>query len=323
MEIAADDARITLLYVEDDYFIRGQIASVLDLRFPLITLMLAENGQDGLDLFRRHRPDIVLTDIRMPVMDGIQMAREIKRVDSSTLIIVLTAVSDTDAILETIDVGINHYVKKPVIMEKLITSINRCIDVAEARRQTRRQEETIRRMAYYDSLTGLPNRQLFTMLFQQALAHARRHSRLLALLYLDLDGFKAINDTYGHIAGDQLLQAVAERLKLCCRRGLDTISRYGGDEFVILLSDPDNSHEAAILAQKIIDAFERPFVFVEYELITSPSIGISVYPDSGTNEDELVLNADTAMYRAKKEGRNMFRLFSPQWDDEPATFVQP
>jgi diguanylate cyclase (GGDEF)-like protein len=311
MENAAADKRVTLLYVEDDSEIQDRVVSILQLKFPQITLFMEKNGQDGFDLYRTHHPDIVLTDIRMPVMDGIRMAREIKQVDKSALIIMLTAVSETDAILEAIDIGINHYVMKPVIMEKLIASVERCIEETKLKRQIRHQEESIRRMAYNDSLTGLPNRQLFNKLFHQALAHAQRHNRLLALLYLDLDRFKAVNDTHGHSVGDQLLQAVAQRLKQCCQRDQDTIARFGGDEFIILLSDPDSSLEAVSIARKIIEAFANPFVLDGHELLISPSIGISIYPDDGTHEDELVRNADTAMYSAKKEGRNRFHLFNP------------
>src|SRR6185369_11091047 len=117
--------------------------------------------------------------------------------DKSAMIIMLTAVRETDSILEAIDIGINNYVMKPVMTEKLIASLERCIEETEMRRQVRHQQEIFRCMAYYDSLTGLPNRQLFNRLLQQALAHAQRHRRMLALLYLDLDGFKSINDTHG------------------------------------------------------------------------------------------------------------------------------
>jgi diguanylate cyclase len=311
MENVADDKRIALLYVEDEPNIQEVMASFLQNTFPQITLLLAENGQDGFDLFRMHRPDIVLTDIRMPVMDGIRMAREIRRIDKSARIIVLTAVCETDSILEAIDIGINHYVMKPVTLEKLVASIEHCIEEAEMWRQIRLQEESLHRMAYYDSLTGLSNRQMFNKLFQQAVAHAQRHNRLVALLYLDLDRFKNINDTYGHTVGDQLLHAVAQRLKQCCQRDQDTIARYGGDEFIILLSDPDTPQEAVRVARNIIEAFTRPLVLPAHELLISPSIGISIYPADGISEDVLVKNADIAMYCAKKEGRNRFHLFNP------------
>lgn len=315
MKDTADRKAVTMLYVEDDAGIREQLAPMLRRIFPRIDLILAVNGQAGLDLFRSNHPDIVLTDILMPVMDGIQMAREIRRDDKSALIIVLTAVNETDAILEAIDIGINHYVIKPVSMEKLVTAVERCIEETDMRRKIRHQEESILHMAHFDALTDLPNRQLFSMLFQQALAHAQRHARLLAVLYLDLDGFKHINDTYGHAVGDQLLQAVAQRLKLCCQRNEDSIARYGGDEFIILLSDPDTTQEAVRIARKLIDAFALPLVLGEHALVISASIGISLYPHDGATVDELIRNADTAMYCAKQQGRNRFQLFSPSLDE--------
>ncbi|NVN92650.1 MAG: GGDEF domain-containing protein [Desulfuromonadales bacterium] len=117
-----------------------------------------------------------------------------------------------------------------------------------------------------------------------------------------------MNDTYGHTVGDQLLQAVAQRLKKCCQRDQDSIARFGGDEFIILLTDPDTPQEAVRIAQKIIEFFAHPLVIAGHELLISPSIGISIYPNDGTNEGELVKKADKTMYNAKKEGRNRFHV---------------
>jgi diguanylate cyclase (GGDEF)-like protein len=317
MESSADEQRaVTLLYVEDDWVIRKLVVSVLRAKFPELVLHVAENGQVGLDLFTAHGPDVVLTDIRMPVKDGIQMAREIKALDRGTQIIVLTAASDTDSILEAIDIGINHYVIKPIVMGKLIASIRHCIDEILLRRHIRQQEAFIHHLAYYDSLTGLPNRLLFNELLHQSLAQAQRHSRILAVLYLDLDRFKTVNDTLGHPVGDQLLQAVAQRLKECCRREQDTVARRGGDEFIILLSDLDSSQDAVRVARKIIDAFALPLALPGHELFISPSIGVSLFPDDGDHGELLIRNADMAMYSAKEQGRNRYHLFNPSMNEQ-------
>ncbi|GLI37072.1 EAL domain-containing protein [Geobacter hydrogenophilus] len=175
-----------------------------------------------------------------------------------------------------------------------------------------RAEERIRQMAYYDSLTGLPNRRLFNDRLRQSLALAQRHKRPLAVMFLDLDRFKLINDTLGHAVGDRLLMAVAKRLRNCCRREGDTVARQGGDEFIINLSAISDVKDAFTVAQKIIDVFRTPFVIDGHELFITTSIGISVYPHDGRSGDALVKNADVAMYRAKEQGRNNCQLFAPE-----------
>jgi diguanylate cyclase (GGDEF)-like protein len=306
--------KIRILYVEDDQTIRKMVTIILRQTFPELTLLPAENGQEGLALYERERPEIVLTDVRMPVMDGIRMAREIRNLDEHARIIVLTANSDTNRILEAIEIGINHYVLKPIDREKLQAAIEQCLAGLRLEHQLREREEHIRQMAYSDSLTGLPNRQLFNELLHQALAQAGRHRRPLAVLFLDLDRFKMINDTLGHAVGDQLLQTAGRRLRECCRRERDIVARRGGDEFIILLPELDDLQEPARVAQKIIDAFTRPFILPEHELFISTSVGVSVFPQDGRDGETLIRNADLAMYRAKEAGRSRYHLYTPAMD---------
>lgn len=164
-------------------------------------------------------------------------------------------------------------------------------------------------LAQHDFLTGLPNRSLLTERLSRAIGQARRHEKMVALLYIDLDSFKQVNDLQGHATGDQLLQAVAERLAICVR-DTDTVCRQGGDEFVILLTEVDHPEDAGPIAQKLLDAFAVPCHVGDRELPITLSIGISIYPDDGTNPDLLLDNADSAMYRAKANGRNNFQFFS-------------
>ncbi|RNC69871.1 MAG: EAL domain-containing protein [Desulfuromonadales bacterium] len=175
-----------------------------------------------------------------------------------------------------------------------------------------RAEETIRQMAYYDSLTGLANRRLFNDRLRQSLALAQRNKRLLAVLFLDLDRFKLINDTLGHAVGDRLLMAVAKRLRNCCKREGDTVARQGGDEFIINLSVIADVNDALKVAQKINDSFRNPFVVDGHELFVTTSIGISLFPYDGRTGESLVKNADIAMYRAKEQGRNNCQLYTPE-----------
>lgn len=311
MELPADERpAATLLYVEDDEQTQELVIHILRSKFPRITLLLAQNGRDGFDLYTRHRPDIVVTDVRMPIVDGIRMSKQIKALGDDTQIIVLSAASDADHLMDAIDVGISHYVLKPIKMERFISAVERCLDTIGLKDQLRQKEECINRMAYHDSLTGLPNRHLFTEFLNKALAHAQRHDRFLSVLYLDLDGFKAINDTLGHAGGDQLLKEVAQRLKTCCSRDQDTVARWGGDEFTILLPDIDGPQEAVSVARKLIEAFARPVMLGDRPLSVGMSIGVSLFPGGGADGDALIRSADLAMYCAKRKGRNQFHLAS-------------
>jgi len=171
-------------------------------------------------------------------------------------------------------------------------------------------EETIQHMAYYDPLTDLPNRMLFNDRLGQALAQARRKNQLVAVLFLDLDRFKMINDTLGHTLGDLLLRSVAERLKKCLREG-DTIARMGGDEFTFLLTGILQVEEAVKTAQNILEVLKPPFNLEGHEAHITPSIGISIFPYDGSDSVTLVKNADAALNRAKEQGRTNYQLYTP------------
>lgn len=183
-------------------------------------------------------------------------------------------------------------------------------DITE-RKQT---EERIRHLAQYDVLTDLPNRALLSDRLQQAIASAKRDGTGLALMLIDFDKFKPINDTFGHDIGDLLLKEAAQRLKECLRES-DTVARIGGDEFVVLLRTVGHEPDAIAVAEKIRYALNQPFVLAEQNLNISSSTGIALYPEHGRDETELSKNADIAMYHAKKCGRDNVRMFSPEMLD--------
>ena len=165
-------------------------------------------------------------------------------------------------------------------------------------------------LAEHDFLTGLPNRMLLNDRVSQAIALASRHMKKVAVLFLDLDGFKHINDSLGHPIGDKLLQSIAKRL-VACVRGSDTVSRQGGDEFVVLLSELEHPEDAAITARKMLQAVGEAHSIDRHELHVTTSIGVSVYPDDGLNAETLIKNSDTAMYQAKENGRQSYQYFKP------------
>ncbi|MGQ9685238.1 MAG: EAL domain-containing response regulator [Thiobacillaceae bacterium] len=174
--------------------------------------------------------------------------------------------------------------------------------------ERKKAEATITFQAYHDLLTGLPNRALFKDRLTQAIANARRHGSLLAVMFLDLDRFKSVNDTLGHLVGDELLQLTSQRLRHCLREG-DTLARIGGDEFMLLLPHIRTRDNAAYIAEKILTALKAPFHLNSHELYISASIGIAIYPDDGITHETLIKHADIAMYSAKDQGRNDYRFF--------------
>ena len=163
-------------------------------------------------------------------------------------------------------------------------------------------------MATHDSLTGLPNRTLLSDRLTMGLALSRRSGNRLAVLMLDLDRFKAINDTLGHSVGDQLLKAVGEQLAGIIRKS-DTVARIGGDEFVLVLPQISQANDVTKLAQRILDVFREPFVFDGHRLDITTSIGIAIYPEDGKEIESLLKNADAAMYWAKEHGRDPYRFY--------------
>ena len=169
-------------------------------------------------------------------------------------------------------------------------------------------EEIIRFQAYHDMLTRLPNRTLLKDRLHQAIAHAKRNKNKLSVMFLDLDRFKVINDTLGHMVGDKLLQAVAMRLRHCLREG-DTLARIGGDEFTLLLPEVHSKNDAEIIASKIIKSLKMPFKIDNHELFVSTSIGISQYPEDGQTMESLIKHADIAMYSVKGKGKNGYEFY--------------
>jgi diguanylate cyclase (GGDEF)-like protein len=201
------------------------------------------------------------------------------------------------------------------ITETMLREANEHLTVATIRAQTMTDaaEQATKQMTHlaeHDFLTGLPIRRLLTDRLAQAITLAQRHGKKVALIYLDLDHFKHINDSLGHEVGDKLLQSVAKRLRECVRHS-DTVSRHGGDEFLVLLSEIDDVQGAVLIAEKLIEAVAEPHLIDNHKIHITLSIGIGLYPDVGKDADEVIRKADMAMYYAKKSGRNKYKVFTP------------
>ncbi len=232
----------------------------------------------------------------------------------------------TQAVREAVEQGrpynVEYRVVRPDAGERIVHSQGeivpdergrpaRMIGTAQDITERKRTQEQLNYLAYYDTLTGLPNRVLLRDRLRQAMLDADRNEHLVAVMFLDLDRFKVINDTLGHDAGDALLKLVAERLQDCVRAG-DTIARLGGDEFTIVLSNLGHVDDVTRVARKVMAYFAQPFQLVGNELFVTASVGITVYPFDDTDLDNLLKNADAAMYLAKEQGRNNFQFYTAE-----------
>jgi diguanylate cyclase (GGDEF)-like protein len=202
------------------------------------------------------------------------------------------------------------FTSTPLTHDGPVTSL---LGIARDITERRKAEETIRRLAYHDALTGLPNRALFEDRLRLALAQAQRSRQMLAVMFLDLDRFKLVNDTIGHAGGDQLLKDVAADLSEIVREG-DTVARIGGDEFIFLLTGLGKAEDAIIVAERILDRLRAPRLLGKQEFRVSTSIGITLFPRDAGDAESLLRHADTAMYRAKERGRNNYQFYTPSME---------
>lgn len=296
--------KLTVLYVEDDAETRSQFSLFLG-RFAG-TLLVAENGLQGVQLYREHRPSIVLTDIMMPDMDGLAMAREIKQIEPSARIIIMTAFEQSAYLLDAIDLGIDKYVVKPVDSTKLLNVLLVC-----AHRM--RADESLQRAAYTDPLTGLLNRRELMRRFDASRSLAERHGTTFSFIMIDIDHFKKINDLFGHIAGDWVLKGIAATLTSSLRNE-DICGRWGGEEFLVILPETGVA-AAAITAEKLRNAVSELVTKWEGKAVrVTISLGVAGFT-AGCAMDDCLKPADDAMYRAKIAGRNRVEI-AQETEDE-------
>lgn len=208
-----------------------------------------------------------------------------------------------------------------VLAQSFAHSLSLVLDNARVIEEVMRAQQNLDYMAHFDVLTGLPNRTLFTDRIRQALLHAQRYESLVAVMFIDLDNFKVVNDTLGHTLGDELLKMVAHRISDCLREG-DTVARLGGDEFIVMLPSLDDPQDAAQVAQKILPALGQMLDIERHEVYVSASIGISIYPDDAREVDRLLADADTAMYHAKRLGKNNYQFYAAEMNVEAQNYLK-
>jgi diguanylate cyclase (GGDEF)-like protein len=297
----ATPATKRVLVVDDDSMVRFLARTTLEQNGFVVEE--APDGFAAIEVFKRSRPDLILLDVMMPGMDGFSVCRKIREdIDgANTSILMMTGLEDIESIQDAYDAGATDFVTKPVNWAIIGYRASFILNAKHA-------DDQIRYLAMYDALTGLPNRMLLNDRLDQAIHRAYRNSKQFAVLFIDLDMFKDVNDSYGHHAGDMLLQSVAQRI-LSTTRGSNTIARLGGDEFVLLIQDINSYEDVDFVAQTVLSHFTHPFQVDKHETYLTATIGIAVYPFDGDVSGDLVKNADTAMNYAKKLGKNCYHFF--------------
>ena len=258
-------------------------------------------------LHREHRYDLILLDLQMPDMDGFEVIEELKTIENESYLPVLALTAQQAHKLRALKAGAKDFITKPFDLDEVLMRVHNMLEVRLLHEQARQHAKQLESMALQDPLTGLANRRLLPERVWMAIAHARRNKSAMAVVYLDLDGFKEINDTLGHAAGDLLLKTVAARLVAAVREE-DTVARLGGDEFMIALWHVIGVDDTAKVASKLIETVSQPYDLEGHVVTITISAGASIYPADGEDVDALMKSADTALYEAKRAGKNTYRL---------------
>lgn len=271
----------------------------------------ASKGKDAIELYKSRHPDLVILDVMMAEMDGFECARIIRSINPEDWIpiIFLSATVDDESIAKGIEAGGDDYLTKPYSEITLEAKIKAMQRIAEMRNRLFATMEELRKLTSRDVLTGLYNRFQFELTLKEKIAEANRYQCKLALLFIDLDHFKSINDSLGHSFGDMLLREVAVRIRRITRED-DFVARIGGDEFVIIVHRVENMNHAGELAQKLVNELSREYQIADNNFKISASIGIAIYPDVSVDEASITRCADIAMYTAKRLGRSNFQYYT-------------
>ncbi|MEM7416887.1 MAG: EAL domain-containing protein [Gemmatimonadota bacterium] len=298
---------IDVLLIEDDRADARHTEIALKRVLPHSSMRVAESVLSGLDQLREAEPDVILLDLGLPDSQGLEGLQEILPVVSGVPVIVQSGLDDDQVAMEALRAGAQDYIRKGEPPEVLGRSIQYSV-------QRSRVTQSLTRSARFDPVTGLTNRAHFMSLLGHAVGRARRTRSSVGVLFLDLDHFKNINDSLGHMVGDIVLKRVAGRLETCVRTS-DVVARLGGDEFILMVEGVADA-QLARLAEKVLDSVSRPILVEGMEMIMTASIGIAGCPGAGSDANALLTQADTAMYRAKGSGRNKYRFFTDEMNAE-------
>ncbi len=297
------EERPIVVLADDDPSIRLMVRHVLESEdFDIIE---ASDGLEAIKAVEKYHPALILLDAVMPGMDGFTTCQQIKEKGHTDIpVMMITGLDDDASVERAYEVGAIDFITKPIKWAVLKHRVKSVVAKVIAERK-------VQLLAYRDSLTSLPNRLLFADRLEQAVIRSERSHTAMALMLVDIDDFKLVNDSFGHDAGDKLIKAVGELISKSLRRA-DTIARLGGDEFAIIIEGIEGPDDAISIADNLTTILEHNVRLDDQETYTSASIGIAVFPDDGKDARTLLKNADTAMFRAKENGRHCFQFYKPE-----------
>jgi two-component system cell cycle response regulator len=265
------------------------------------------NPAEVCELHRQNHYDLILLDLEMPGTDGFQIMEGLKDIETDGYLPVLAVTAQPAHKLRALECGAKDFISKPFDLAEVLLRVHNMVEVRLLHEASRNLGTMLEALALKDPLTGLANRRLLAERMSMALDHARRNHSAMAVVYLDLDGFKQVNTTFGHAAGDDLLKIVAGRL-LATVREEDTVARLGGDEFILGLWHLSSADDAVTVASKVIEAVGQPYDIEGRAVRMTVSAGIGIYPVHGEDADTLMKSADQALYETKGAGKNAYRV---------------
>jgi len=309
-----EQSQATILVVDDSRLTQELLVALLS--SSNYHVKVAGNGLRALEIAQKHpQPDLILLDINIPDMDGYEICHNLQEslLTSHIPVIFITGETTHESESYALQLGAVDYITKPI--SPVITLLRVANQIS-----LKQNQDALKYAAHYDALTEIPNRALLIDRLKFAIASSHRSDRKVALLFIDLDKFKALNDALGHDMGDLLLQQVALRLESCIREG-DSAARFGGDEFVVMLEDLSEDWQEAgaqtsSIAHKILNALNQEYQLNTHKYFNTPSIGATVFTGHEHSIDELLKQADIAMYQSKQTGRNKLSIYNPKMQSD-------
>jgi diguanylate cyclase len=311
-----DKNQVVILLVDDHEANLQALTGILD-ELPC-DIMTTTSGNDALALCLKHEFACIFLDVQMPDIDGFELAtliHENKETADVPIVFISAAMQGEAAILKGYEKGAVDYLLKPVDPYIVRSKARVFLKMYEQKEELKKLLKALDKLAYFDPLTNIYNRRQLYILLNKTRAIAHRYGRQFAILLLDIDNFKQVNDGFGHAVGDQLLIQFARRIEQHTRES-DFIARMGGDEFAVVMPEVADNEEAGRLAEGLIAALSKPYHIQQHHINASASIGIACYPDASKRSDTLFKNVDIALYKAKSKGKNTFQYFTKRINDE-------
>jgi diguanylate cyclase (GGDEF)-like protein len=294
----------TILIIEDEEDILALLSGLL--KSENYVVITAGNGREGIEKFQEYTPDLIITDVRMPIMDGIEVLREVKTKESDTEVIILTGHSDEATAIDCLRLGAYDYFRKPLEdIDVLLTAVERVLEKRNLELKNRSLVKQLKELSIKDPLTGLYNYRYLQNCLDEEIDRSRRYGHNFFILMIDADHFKDINDTYGHLFGDHVLKKLGELLTIQLR-STDRLFRYGGEEFLAIMNEL-NKAEVSIIVERLMESIRNyNFRYEGQEAKITVSMGGAFFPDGADNKLDLIKEADQALYKAKEAGRDRF-----------------